>query len=110
MTQSDPPGDPLEWLKQLTAGFGAPAPAFAFDLPHIERQIAEFKAVEGWLDAQLSLLRVAIQSLEAQRAAMQVMTTAGKGGQPEMPPHPLDMWSLLLQQMQHAAAPKEDEK
>jgi hypothetical protein len=108
MTQSDPPGDPLEWLKQLTAGFGTPVSAF--DLPRIERQIAEFKAVEGWLDAQLSLLRMAIQSLENQRAAMQVMATAGKDGQPEMPPHPLDMWSRLLQQMQEAATPKEDKK
>lgn len=108
MTQSNPPGDPLEWLKQLTAGFGAPASAF--DLPRIERQIADLKAVEGWLDAQLGLLRMAIQSLETQRAAIQTMTTAGKGGQPEMPPHPLDMWSRLLQQMQDAAVPKEDKK
>lgn len=109
MTQGDPPGDPLEWLKQPTAGFGTPPPP-PFDLPRIERQIAELKAVEGWLDAQLGLLRLAIQSLETQRAAMQVMTATGKGGQPEVPPHPLDMWSRLLQQMQEAAAPKENKK
>ncbi len=110
MTQSSLPDDPLEWLKQLTAGFGAPALS-AFDPARFDRQIADLKAVEGWLDAQLGLLRLAIQTLETQRATLQVMgaSAAPVPGQQtaEMPPHSLDMWAQLLQQMQDAAAGRE---
>jgi hypothetical protein len=88
---SQPPPDPLEFLKSLWGPMGLPmaglhAPVAAAS--ELDKRIAELKSVENWLNMNLSVLRMTIQSLEMQKAGFAMMQgAAGKdtpGG--EVPP------------------------
>lgn len=74
-----PPPDPFEALKTLWGGMGIPLPGMVaptFDTSELDRQIANLKAVEGWLASNLSLLKTTLQGLEMQRATLAAMQQA----------------------------------
>ena len=75
---SQPP-DPLEFLKSLWGPMGLPmsglnAPAEASS--ELDKRIAELKSVENWLNMNLGVLRMTIQSLEMQKAGFAAMRGA----------------------------------
>jgi len=78
---SDPqaPQDPFEMFRRLWGPLGVPVPGLTMptlDPKEIEKRIAELKSVETWLAMNLNMLRMAIQGLEMQRAALQAMQAA----------------------------------
>ena len=59
---------------------GIPLPGMAvltFD-PQVEKRIAELKSVEAWLSMNLNMLKLSINGLEMQRAALQAMKSASE--------------------------------
>ena len=82
---SDPLPDPFEFMKKLWSPMGVPMPGMVaptLDMDAVEKNIADLKSVENWLNLNLNMLRLSIQGLEMQRntlAAMQYM----QGGQAE---------------------------
>ena len=73
--------DTLEFVKNLWGGMGVPgmsapgAPALSTD--DLDKRITDLKAVENWLNLNLSMLRTSIQALEVQRgtiAALKAMS------------------------------------
>lgn len=97
--------DPIEWLKRLMApGLGpSPVPLPIFDSVEIDRRIAELRAVEGWMQAQLKLLQLSIQTLEMQKGALNTMGAAQNPHAETAPPNPLEAWMQMVQQFQAAA-------
>jgi hypothetical protein len=77
---SQPP-DPLEFLKSLWGPMGLPMAGLnpaAGASSELDKRLAELKSVENWLNMNLGVLRMTIQSLEMQKAALAVMQgTAG---------------------------------
>jgi hypothetical protein len=74
-----PPTDPFEMFRRLWSPLGIPVPGLAMptlDPAEIEKRIAELKSVEGWLGMNLSMLRMAIQGLEMQKATLEAMRAA----------------------------------
>ena len=72
---SQPP-DPLEFLKSLWGPMGLPMsglnpPATASS--ELDKRIAELKSVETWLNMNLGVLRMTLQGLEMQKAALAAM-------------------------------------
>ncbi|MGH8703881.1 MAG: PhaM family polyhydroxyalkanoate granule multifunctional regulatory protein, partial [Burkholderiales bacterium] len=105
---SDTPQDPFEMFKRLWGPLGVPLPGMAmptFDPREIEKRINELKSVEAWLTMNLSMLRMAIQGLEVQRAALLAMQAAiDPGKQQATPggPQPNPMlwpWAAMQQAM-----------
>jgi len=87
---SQPP-DPLEFLKSLWGPMGLPMsglnpPATASS--ELDKRIAELKSVETWLNMNLGVLRMTLQGLEMQKAAIAAMQAAtGQGAAaPAVPP------------------------
>jgi hypothetical protein len=79
----DQPPDPFEFLKKLWAPMGLPlagltGPTTAAS--EVEQRIAELKSVENWLNMNLSVLRMTIQGLEMQKAALAAMQSAAGAG------------------------------
>ena len=69
---SQPP-DPLEFLKSLWGPMGLPMSGLnpsASVSSELDRRIAELKSVENWLNMNLGVLRMTIQSLEMQKAGL----------------------------------------
>ena len=67
---------------QMTAAMN---PFASFDPAEVERKIGEFKAVEGWLSMQLSMLQMTIKTMEMQKASLealraQAQAASGSGG------------------------------
>jgi hypothetical protein len=70
--------DTLEFVKNLWGGMGVPgmsasgsglgAPALSTD--ELDKRITDLKAVENWLNLNLSMLRTSIQALEVQRGTL----------------------------------------
>ncbi len=66
--------DTLEFVKNLWGGMGVPGmstpttPALSTD--DLDKRIADLKAVETWLNLNLSMLRTSIQALEVQRGTL----------------------------------------
>lgn len=75
MSQDFPPQDPLATIKNLWAQAGLPFPAavMPLDADALDRKIAELKAVQLWLQSNLSMLQGSIQFLEMQKAGAQAM-------------------------------------
>ena len=76
MADPTPPQDPFEMFRRLWGPLGVPLPGMAvptFDPQEVEKRIAELKSVEAWLNMNLNMLRMSIQGLELQRAALQAM-------------------------------------
>jgi len=86
---SQPP-DPLEFLKSLWGPMGLPMsglnpPATASS--ELDKRIAELKSVENWLNLNLGVLHMTIQSLEMQKAALAAIKAATTpAAAPEVPP------------------------
>ncbi len=70
------PQDPFEMFRRLWGPLGVPVPGMAMptlDPDEVERRIAELRSVEGWLNMNLNMLRLSINGLEMQKAALQAM-------------------------------------
>jgi len=81
MPDDSPPQDPFEMFRRLWGPLGVPIPGMAmptFDPKEVEKRIAELKSVEAWLNMNLNMLRMSIQGLELQRAALQAMKSASE--------------------------------
>jgi hypothetical protein len=81
MADDTPPQDPFEMFRRLWGPLGVPLPGMAvptFDPKEVEKRIAELKSVEAWLNMNLNMLRLSIQGLEMQRAALQAMKSASE--------------------------------
>ena len=83
MANPSPPQDPFEMFRRLWGPLGVPLPGLTMptlDPQEVEKRIAELKAVENWLALNLGMLRMAVQGLEMQRAALQAMKAATEPG------------------------------
>ena len=81
MADQPPPQDPFEMFRRLWGPLGVPLPGMAvptFDPQEVEKRIAELKSVEAWLNMNLNMLRLSINGLEMQRAALQAMKNASE--------------------------------
>ncbi len=79
MADDKAPQDPFEMFRRLWGPLGVPLPGMAvptFDPQEVEKRIAELRSVEAWLNMNLNMLRLSIQGLELQRAALQGMRGA----------------------------------
>jgi hypothetical protein len=75
---SDPqtPNDPFEMFRRLWGPLGVPLPGMAMptlDPDEIQKRINDLRSVEGWLNMNLNMVKVAIQGLELQRSTLQAM-------------------------------------
>ena len=73
---ADTPQDPFEMFRRLWGPLGVPVPGMAvptFDPEEVAKRIAELRSVEAWLNMNLNMLRLSIQALEMQRAALSAM-------------------------------------
>jgi hypothetical protein len=76
MPDDTPPQDPFEMFRRLWGPLGVPIPGMAvptFDPQEVEKRIAELRSVEAWLQMNLNMLKLSINGLELQRAALQAM-------------------------------------
>jgi hypothetical protein len=81
MPDDSPPQDPFEMFRRLWGPLGVPIPGMAmptFDPKEVEKRIAELRSVEAWLNMNLNMLKMSIQGLELQRAALQAMKSASE--------------------------------
>lgn len=66
--------DTLEFVKTLWGGMGvpgmSPAATPALSLDELDKRITDLKAVESWLNLNLTMLRTSIQALEVQRGTI----------------------------------------
>lgn len=79
MPDDTPPQDPFEMFRRLWGPLGVPIPGMAvptFDPQEVEKRIAELRSVEAWLNINLNMVKLSIQGLELQRAALQAMKDA----------------------------------
>src|SRR5436190_2663327 len=114
---ADSPQDPFEMFRRLWGPLGIPLPGMTMptlDPAEIEKRIAELKAVEGWLSMNLNMLRMAIQGLEMQKAALEAMRAtaqvgldAASAGAAQQPNPMLWPWAAV-QQALGGAAPGEE--
>ena len=105
--------DPFAFMRQMCANIGVPLPGMVFptmDLADVERRIAEFKAVEQWLQMNLSTLQMTRQSLEMQRVAILSLSQMGTASQAAAAEaattpagNPFEAMAQLWQTMQQAA-------
>ena len=81
MAEQTPPQDPFEMFRRLWGPLGVPIPGMTvptFDPQEVEKRIAELKSVEAWLTMNLNMLKLSINGLEMQRAALQAMKSASE--------------------------------
>jgi len=82
MTDSTPPQDPFELFRRLWGPLGVPLPGMAMptlDPNEIEKRIADLRSVENWLAINLNMVKLSIQGLEMQKAALLAM----RGSEPK---------------------------
>jgi len=73
MSEQNPPQDPFEIFRRLWGPLGLPVPGLAMptmDPKEVEQRVADLRSVEAWLSMNLNMVRLAIQGLEVQRAAL----------------------------------------
>ena len=76
MAEDKPPQDPFEMFRRLWGPLGVPVPGMAMptlDPDEVEKRIADLRSVEGWLTMNLNMVKLSIQGLEVQKAALQAM-------------------------------------
>ena len=104
--------DPFEFLKSLWAPFGVPVPGMmtpTLDVAEIDKRITDLKSVENWLNMNLGVLRMTIQSMEMQKAALMAVQSGIESAKamgampPAGGPPPQDAWFDMLRQAQEAA-------
>ena len=114
MADPQAPHDPFEMFRRLWGPLGIPLPGMTMptlDPGEIEKRIAELKAVEGWLSMNLNMLRMAIQGLEMQKAALQAMRATAQVGLDaasagaQQPNPMLWPWAAVQQALGGAAMP-----
>jgi len=125
MSEPKSPPDPFETFRRLWGPLGMPVPGMAMptlDPEEVEKRITDLRSVETWLSMNLSMVRLSVQGLEVQKAALQAMrggVDAGKAGAPGAaawaelakaagnPEHPMIWpWTMMQQAMNAARAPK----
>ncbi|HEX8884420.1 MAG TPA: PhaM family polyhydroxyalkanoate granule multifunctional regulatory protein [Noviherbaspirillum sp.] len=68
--------DTLEFVKNLWGGMKIPGMAMpSLSVDDVNKQIADLKAVESWLNVNMSMLRSTIQALEVQSATLAALQT-----------------------------------
>jgi hypothetical protein len=83
MADQTPPQDPFELFRRLWGPLGVPLPGMAMptlDPNEIEKRIADLRSVENWLAMNLNMVKLSIQGLEMQKAALLAM---GAGSEPK---------------------------
>ncbi len=72
-------GDALAFVKQLWGSLKIPGMAMPSLSPEeIDKQIADLKAVESWLQVNMNMLRGSIQALEVQSATLTALRSVGE--------------------------------
>jgi hypothetical protein len=76
--------DSVDFVKKAWSTFNLPT-SFAptMDVEELDKRIADLKAVEQWLNVNLSMLRGTIQGLEIQRGTLAAVKAFGKAVVPE---------------------------
>jgi len=97
---SDGP-DPFEFVKAFWNPLGLPLAGMVaptLNVPEIEKRIGDLKLVENWLNMNLSMLRMSIQTLEMQKITLAAMQGAGQapGGAPASSTA-FDVWVKIMQ-------------
>jgi hypothetical protein len=72
--------DPFELFRRLWGPLGVPIPGMAmptFDPEEVQKRINDLRSVETWLNMNLNMIKVAVQGLEVQKAALQAMRAPG---------------------------------
>jgi hypothetical protein len=86
--------DTLEFVKNLWGGMKIPGMAMpSLSVDEVNKQITDLKAVETWLNVNMSMLRSTIQALEVQSATLAALETMSSS-----------MSSLAKAGMSHTAA------
>ena len=68
--------DTLEFVKNLWGGMKIPGMAMpSLSVDEVNKQIIDLKAVESWLNVNMSMLRSTIQALEVQSATLAALQT-----------------------------------
>lgn len=68
--------DTLEFVKNLWGGMKIPGMAMpSLSVDDVNKQITDLKAVESWLNVNMSMLRSTIQALEVQSATLSALQT-----------------------------------
>jgi hypothetical protein len=68
--------DTLEFVKNLWGGMKIPGMAMpSLSVDEVNKQITDLKAVETWLNVNMSMLRSTIQALEVQSATLSALQT-----------------------------------
>lgn len=73
MTTDNAAHDPLDFVRNMWSRMGFSLPGMVtptLDVGELEKRIGDMRAVEGWLKMNLSMLQMAIQGLDMQRAAI----------------------------------------
>lgn len=85
MSAAGNPQDPFEMFRRLWGPLGVPLPGMTMptlDPKEIEKRIEELRSVEAWLTMNLNMLRMAVQGLEMQKAALHAMRAAADAVKP----------------------------
>lgn len=88
----DAMADTFEFVKNMWGGMQTPTgiPGMAMptlSLEEINKQIADLKAVESWLNVNMTMLRGTIQALEVQSATIATLNAMGAAFGAEMKPN-----------------------
>ncbi len=71
--------DPLEFVRNMWGAMKIPGMSMPSMSPdEINKQIADLKAVESWLQLNMNMLRSSIQALEIQSATLSTLQTMGQ--------------------------------
>lgn len=125
MPDSKSPPDPFEAFRRLWGPLGMPVPGMAMptlDPEEVEKRIADLRSVETWLSMNLNMVRLSVQGLEVQKAALHAMrgsdvdpgkaAAAGAAALAELAKaagraeHPMIWpWTMMQQAMSAAQAP-----
>ncbi len=72
-------GDTMEFVKNLWSSMKLPGMSIPSLSPEdIDKQIADLKAVESWLQMNMNMLRSTIQALEVQSATLNALRSMGQ--------------------------------
>ncbi|NMM28631.1 MAG: hypothetical protein HHJ12_15390 [Glaciimonas sp.] len=115
MFGAGPMTDTLDFVKKLWGGMSVPGmPAMVaptLSVEELEQKIADLKAVETWLNVNMTMLRNTIQAMEVQRATistLQSMSTAFQTAVKSSTEEKFDapaFWSALQPEKTSPAAP-----
>jgi hypothetical protein len=77
-SSGSPATDGFDFIKKMWGGFSLPASMTpTADLDELDKRIKDLKAVEQWLNVNMSMLRTTIQGLEVQRGTIAMLKSFG---------------------------------